>query len=104
MVGVDELGNKYYRSKKKKRWGREQRWCIFKGEVESSNVPAEWHGWLHHTVEEPLTTMVADSKPWSKSHEPNLTGTAQAYRPKGHALKGGERARATGDYEAWTPE
>ena len=98
-VGEDSAGNIFFRDKNDRR-----RWVIFNGEVEASRVSAEWHGWLHHTVEEPLTTMVADSKPWSKSHEPNLTGTAQAYRPKGHALKGGERARATGDYEAWTPE
>ena len=32
-----------------------------------------------------------------------LTGTALAYRPPGHTLKGGHRAPATGDYEPWTP-
>ena len=32
-----------------------------------------------------------------------LTGTDQAYRPPGHTLKGGRRAKATGDYEPWTP-
>ena len=35
---------------------------------------------------------------------PNLTGTKAAYRPPGHILKGGQRDKATGDYEAWTPE
>ena len=34
----------------------------------------------------------------------NLTGTGDAYRPGGHEFKGGERASATGDYEAWSPE
>ena len=42
--------------------------------------------------------------PWQQEHQPNLTGTAAAYRPPGHELEGGRRARATGDYEAWTPE
>ena len=33
-----------------------------------------------------------------------MTGTALAYRPSGAMEKGGKRAPATGDYEAWTPE
>jgi NADH:ubiquinone oxidoreductase subunit len=28
----------------------------------------------------------------------------QAYRPQGALEQGGRRARATGDYEAWSPE
>jgi NADH:ubiquinone oxidoreductase subunit len=43
-------------------------------------------------------------KPWEKEHLPNLTGTAAAYRPPGSLLGGGQRAPATGDYEAWQPE
>jgi NADH:ubiquinone oxidoreductase subunit len=39
-----------------------------------------------------------------KEHRPNLTGTPLAYRPPGHTLKGGHRAPASGDYEAWKPE
>jgi len=35
---------------------------------------------------------------------PNMTGTALAYRPPGALEKGGQRAAATGDYEAWAPE
>jgi NADH:ubiquinone oxidoreductase subunit len=27
-----------------------------------------------------------------------------AYHPPGSVLRGGQRARATGDYEPWTPE
>jgi len=34
---------------------------------------------------------------------PNLTGTAEAYRPPGHVLAGGQRDKATGDYEPWKP-
>jgi len=32
-----------------------------------------------------------------------MTGTVSGYRPPGHALMGGKRRKATGDYEAWTP-
>ncbi|MEK9754067.1 MAG: NADH:ubiquinone oxidoreductase subunit NDUFA12 [Rhodospirillaceae bacterium] len=104
LVGTDEFGNRYYHSKTKKRWGRDQRWCLFKGEKDSTKVPAEWHAWLHHTVDEPLTQMSSEPKPWQKAHQPNLTGTTGAYRPAGHAYRGGHRAAATGDYEAWTPK
>jgi NADH:ubiquinone oxidoreductase subunit len=102
-VGTDAFGNRYYRNRRLKRYGRERRWVIYKGEVEASKVPAEWHAWLHHMVEEPLTD---ESRrwPWQKPHVPNLSGTAYAYRPKGHELRGGRRAHATGDYEPWTPE
>jgi NADH:ubiquinone oxidoreductase subunit len=34
---------------------------------------------------------------------PNPTGTPAAYRPRGSILASGERPKATGDYEAWTP-
>jgi NADH:ubiquinone oxidoreductase subunit len=34
----------------------------------------------------------------------NLTGTPQAYRPSGALERGGQRAAASGDYEAWAPD
>ena len=43
-------------------------------------------------------------RPWQKPAIPNMTGTALAYRPPGALEKGGRRAAATGDYEAWSPE
>ena len=104
LVGTDEFGTKYYRSKRKKRWGREQRWCLYKGAKDPSRVPAEWHAWLHHTVDEPLTNESVTRRDWGKQHQLNLTGTARAYRPAGHHYQGGRRAGATGDYEGWVPK
>ena len=104
LVGKDEFGNKYYRGKGRKLQGRERRWVMYKGRAEASKVPPEWHAWLHHTVDEPLVEQAAMSKSWQQPHLPNLTGTKSAYRPEGHDSKGGQRAKATGDYEAWTPE
>jgi NADH:ubiquinone oxidoreductase subunit len=40
---------------------------------------------------------------WQKPAIPNLTGTEAAYRPSGALERGGIRAAATGDYEAWSP-
>jgi len=104
LVGTDEWGNRYYRSKGGQRYGRERRWVLYRGKPEASRVPPEWHAWLHHLAPEPLSQQAAESRSWQKAHAPNQTGTAEAYRPQGHFFKGGKRAHATGDYEPWTPE
>lgn len=96
-VGEDSQGNVYYQSKD----GR--RWVIYNGPAEASRVPAEWHGWLHRTTDILPTEADIPVRSWEKPHRPNLTGTAYAYAPKGAISEGGERARATGDYEAWKP-
>lgn len=102
LVGKDEFGNKYYVDRRTKGQKRERRWVIYNGPAEASRVPAEWHAWLHRTiVAAPVSPSVR--KTWQKPHQPNPTGTAQAYLPEGHVLKGGQRAKATGDYEPWVP-
>jgi NADH:ubiquinone oxidoreductase subunit len=40
---------------------------------------------------------------WQKPHQPNLTGTPAAYRPRGSVLGNRHRPRVDGDYDAWTP-
>lgn len=102
LVGVDSYGNCYYRGQARFPGGRERRWVLYKGMPEASKVPSEWHAWLHYTVEAPLTAMRL--RPWQKEHLPNLTGTPNRYLPLGHEDRGGQRDRATGDYEAWRPE
>lgn len=104
LVGADEFSNRYYRSRGRKLQGRERRWVLYKGQVEASKVPPEWHAWLHHTTDAPLTESAVRAWPWQKKHMPNPTGTRQAYLPAGHDLKGGRRAPASGDYEPWTPD
>ena len=105
FVGKDGLGNKYYKGKPRKGYRREKRWVLYNGVPEASNIPPEWHGWLHYQTD---TVPSEDNnplrRPWQKPHTPNLTGTTGAYRPPGHLLSGGKRDKATGDYEAWTPE
>lgn len=102
-VGTDAFGNHYYCSKRNSLYGRERRWVVYSGTAEASKVPPEWHAWLHHLAEQPLTEAAAQARPWQKPHLPNLTGTPYAYFPPGHDLSGGKRAPATGDYEPWTP-
>ena len=108
-VGRDRSGNRYYRLKgggdvHGDSLREERRWVIYDGEVEASKVPAEWHTWLHHTTADPPPEGGPPKRPWQKEHLPNLTGTEAAYRPPGHTLKGGQRAKGTGDYEPWTPD
>ena len=95
-VGEDGQGNVYYQS-----GGGERRWVIYNGAIEASRVAPEWHGWLHHTWQEPPTKAPPSRKPWEKPHVPNLTGTGSAYRPKGSILT--QRPVTPTDYEAWTP-
>ncbi|MHA6332053.1 NADH:ubiquinone oxidoreductase subunit NDUFA12 [Qipengyuania sp. CAU 1752] len=101
-VGTDAQGNKYYRSKRKDA-ERERRWVIYDGPNDASRVPAEWHGWLHGSFEDVPESFLPPPRIWEVDYTPNATGTAQAYRPQGALERGGKRARAVGDYEAWTP-
>ena len=101
-VGTDRAGNRYYRERRTPKDCREKRWVMFNGRPEASLVPPEWHGWLHHTLDQPLPEESEFHKPWVKPHRPNLTFTDKAYAPP--AARGEPRAKATGDYEAWTPK
>jgi NADH:ubiquinone oxidoreductase subunit len=103
-VGQDDQGNRYFEERRPSPDGRKRRWVIYAGLAEPSKVPPDWHGWLHYSFEDPPTIAPLPRKPWEKAHIPNLTGTPGAYRPKGSLARGGDRAKATGDYEAWSPE
>lgn len=96
-VGEDNQGNVFYQTADGKR-----RWVIYNGEAEASRVDPEWHGWLHHTWDEPPSKVPLSHKPWEKPHQENLTGTPAAYAPPGSIRRPDPVART--DYEAWQPE
>ena len=103
FVGEDEFGNRYFQDRKLPAKGRRRRrWTMYNGPAEASRIPAEWHAWLHYTVDQPLKRDT-QAKPWLGEHQANMTGTPQAYLPPGHDLRGGQRERSSADYEAWTP-
>ncbi|MGN6500523.1 MAG: NADH:ubiquinone oxidoreductase subunit NDUFA12 [Tsuneonella sp.] len=109
QVGTDYMGNTYYRSKERVKGdrpfaGRERRWVIYAGTNDASNVPPEWHGWLHGAFESVPESNLPPARVWEAGYTPNATGTASAYRPQGALERGGRRARAAGDYEAWSPD
>jgi NADH:ubiquinone oxidoreductase subunit len=102
-VGEDSLGNVYYEGGADTA-GNPRRWVIYNGVNDASRVPPEWFGWLHHQVADVPSRALPAPRAWQIPAEPNLTGTLAAYRPRGALEKGGVRAAATGDYEAWTPD
>lgn len=103
-VGEDEYGNRYFEEAKESLEGRKRRYVVFNGYADASRVPADWHGWLHHTFTDPPSLAPLKRQAWETDHRPNLTGTVHAYRPTGSLAGDGERKRAAGDYEAWSPE
>ncbi len=106
-VGTDEFGNRYYvQSKGIGPVGVPRRWVIYKNGAEASQIPPDWHGWMHYTVDTPPTEGPAyQPRPWQKPYRPNMTGTPAAYRPPGSILSApGRRRPATGDYKPWRPE
>jgi NADH:ubiquinone oxidoreductase subunit len=106
FIGEDDHGNKYYEAKTNHDSydQHKRRWVIYQGYAEGSKVPAEWHGWLHYTFDEPPTVEPLKRRAWEKDHLPNLSGTVDAWRPQGSISREGERPRAVGDYQAWKPE
>ena len=72
-VGSDDLGNKYYKSKKN------ERWVIYKDNIEATKITSDWYLWMHHTIDK-----VPDKKDakysWQKEHLENPTGTDKSYR------------------------
>ena len=95
-VGVDGLGNRYYRAKARKDYNHERRWVMYKGSPDASKVPPEWHGWLHHQTDiVPSEGEKSFRRPWQKPHKQNLSGTNKAYNPSTDS--------AVNYYEAWQP-
>lgn len=103
QVGEDYYGNLYYEGGKGVD-GYPRRWVIFKGSNDASRVAPEWFSWLHKQLDDVPDRSMPPAHAWQKQGMANMTGTPHAYRPPGALEKGGERAQAAGDYEAWTPD
>ena len=73
-VGKDQYGNRYYKSK------NDERWVVYKNNVEASKITSEWFLWIHRT-----TDKIPDNKDkkysWQKKHSENLTGTKYRFKP-----------------------
>tara|TARA_B110000211_G_scaffold134044_1_gene153665 strand:- start:689 stop:1045 length:357 start_codon:yes stop_codon:yes gene_type:complete len=73
FVGKDSFGNRYYKNK------QDERWVVYKDNIEASKITSEWFLWMHHTVNE----LPKDNEKylWQKKHLENQTGTNNSYKP-----------------------
>ena len=99
-TGRDEAGNVYFQHSDNKA----KRWVIYAGSNDGSRVPPGWQAWLRGTIDELPEKALPQRRAFEKVPVPNVTGTAQAYRPGGALGSGVKRAASTGDYQAWKPD
>ena len=99
-VGRDAAGNVYFQH----RDNQARRWVIYAGDNDGSRVPPGWSAWLRGTIDELPDKGLPARRAFETAPLPNVTGTAQAYRPGGAIERGAKRAAATGDYQAWKPD
>ena len=103
LVGLDQFGNKYYCNSKDIESKLAKRWVIFDGGIEASKVPPHWHAWLHKTINKPPINYF-HKYDWQKDHNPNLTGTSEAYYPDSHPLSKSKNVlKDKNEYEKWHP-
>mgnify|MGYP000998760886 CR=1 FL=1 len=89
LVGSDQYGNKYYKSKK------DERWIVFSGKIEATQITSDWFLWMHHTVNE-IPDKNKKKYLWQKEHSENLTGTNNSYKPNKIS-----RSNVKKKYETW---
>ena len=75
FVGKDEFGNKYYQNKKNNRW------VIYKDEINASKITSDWFSWIHHTTDTIPSNLIKKKYSWQKPHQDNQPGSKKAYKP-----------------------
>ncbi len=90
LIGSDEYGNKYYQSKKGKRW------VIYANEIDASKIPVEWYSWIHFMPNKIENIHKLEKHRWQKPHQANLTGTESAYYPNKNNKNATEKK-----YKSW---
>jgi len=94
LVGKDEFGNKYYQNKKNNRW------VIYKEEINASKITSDWFSWMHHTTDRIPSNKIEKKYSWQKPHQDNQTGSKKAYKPNKIIKKTKEFQK----YETWKPK
>ena len=89
-VGKDELGNKYYKSKKN------ERWVIYSNNIEATKITSDWYLWMHHTIDKTPDNQDKKKYSWQKKHLENQTGTKNTFKPVKISKKGFKKK-----YETW---
>ena len=61
------------------------RWVVYADNVhfdyDGSQVPGEWHNWLHYMCDDPPTKNPRVQYDWMADHTQNLSGTDKKYVP-----------------------
>ena len=94
LVGEDEYGNKYWTTTDSTEVHR-NRWVELKGKssnwmYDPTEIPSEWHGWLHYSRDEPPTALDSSGKTsvtpqhLKVKHRIGLSGTRDQYFPPHH--------------------
>lgn len=50
-------------------------------DYDGSQIPAEWHRWMHYITDKPPTIEKYPQYKWLSGHQENFTGTQRAYMP-----------------------
>jgi NADH:ubiquinone oxidoreductase subunit len=101
LMGVDGQGNCYYEDKHGASVnGKTRRWVLYNGDIETTRISPEWHGWMHYTVDETPDQAAYVKRDWMKLGQINMTGTKDAHKPAGMA----DTTGYADGYDAWTPE
>lgn len=84
FVGEDQFGNRYFEDNAqfmpRNRWVvyTEKKWLDYDG----SQVPPEWHRWLHHICDDTPIVKPLTKPRWQLEHRENLTlSKADKYTP-----------------------
>ncbi|KNC97071.1 uncharacterized protein SPPG_07467 [Spizellomyces punctatus DAOM BR117] len=93
FVGKDDYGNEYYENRDeivlRDRWVEYKKW-----NPDATQVPAEWHQWLHHITDDVPTPQTVPKPFFSPPHVENLTGSEGAFKTYNTTVP---------KYNAWKP-
>ncbi|KAI8929187.1 NADH ubiquinone oxidoreductase subunit NDUFA12-domain-containing protein [Entophlyctis helioformis] len=79
LIGVDKFGNEYYENREDMH-GRD-RWVNFKKwDFDASQVPPEWHQWLHRMTDDLPSDKTLPKPFFGLEHRENMTGTRGAFK------------------------
>ena len=83
LVGTDKYGNKYYENNSF--FFSRHRYVHYpyvdRFTYDASQVPSEWHRWLHYITDDPPTKVPPPQRKFTLSHKDNKTGTKMEYVP-----------------------
>ena len=74
LVGSDDYGNKYYKSK------NDERWVVYSSNIEATKITSDWYLWIHHTIDK-IPDNNTQKFYWQKKHLENQTGTINSHKP-----------------------